>query len=631
MNNEKSFIESAREMVDVYRKKDLNDPEIAAQFSESLNELSNCLGEEERWEEAALVTYEALKFDRKLALEIPDHFFYGLTSIENHWNNLRKLKRFNEALIVSKNAIEDLKILKGKSPWVDDWIEARLLHLYSESLWETGSRKESFDVAEQEIKIHRSETDNHKKTSLLTENYFRLARALESLAQKLVLDNQFEESFDAYAELILIYKNIIKIQPIQKYLWEFSNTMSDYAIALKKAGRKKEYLTTLREVIEINRKLCDGEKSNYSGLTNKEIQEIKVLLENIKPENLNGFEARDEKQKVLRRAGEILWKAGHQDAALKIMLARINIFKQAYPIDNNPYLEDIAYDLNNYCIRLIAADRLNEALEICNESIEIKTMLTNRNFDKHADSLVNSLQNKSLILSKMKLLKESIPVIEKALEISRKYYLNDNKEFSLNHLAICLNSYALRLKEAGQVEAALTTVSEEIEIRIKLTNTEEFRFGRLNDLANSLTFRSDLFNELNQISEAIKTSLEGINIQREVVLKKPSEYFYSCLLKNLKKYQTLLNEAGSTADAKVISEEILEVDKKHKIIEKKYNSGFKSINLKNLELSLLKYRDELREDGEHEESEKINKELISLRLEMKSYAPYPDPNLKTFL
>lgn len=631
MNNQNNLIKSARETVDSYRKKDLNNPEFAAQLSESLNDLSNYLGEVERWGEALLATKEALVIDRKLAFENADYFFNFTTSVENHWNNFRKLKQFNEALSLSKNGVEDLKILKSKNMDVYDWSEARMLHLYSESLWDTGSRKESYDVAEQEIRIYRSRTNNHKKSSLLSEYYLDLARAIESLANKLVEDNQFEDSFDAYAESIQIYKNLTKIQSNQNILWEHSRTLKNYGFLLKKTDRQKELLATLKDEIEINRNLCKEEKSIFSGLTIKEIQEVKALLENDNIENLNGYDLINEKQKVLRRAEETLWKSGHKDAALKLMLARINIFKNKYPIDNSPYLEEIAYGLNNYCLRLLKVEKHKEALEACNESIVIKNKLAKQNPEKYSESLVNSLENQALILSKLGNHKESIETMKDALEISQNNFSHKYSEYSDKYFADCLNSYSCRLKEANLKEEAIRVSAEEIKIRRIIAKTKKDNASRVNELANSLTNYGNYLSELNRTSDAIEATLEGINIQREITSKKPSEYYYSSLLNNLKKYKALLVLTGLAEKVTEIDQEIIEVEKKHKQLEAKLASIPKFLYLKNLEASLIRYLSELRDAGEYEELGIISKELINLRLEIESCTPSSERNKKTFL
>ncbi len=293
--------------------------------------------------------------------------------------------------------------------------------------------------------------------------------------------------------------------------------------------------------------------------------------------------------------------AGRPAEALEVCEESVEICRVLAEADP-AYAPSLAGALNNLSGRLADAGRPAEALEVCEESVEICRPLAEADPAAHVPSLAGALNNLSVRLADAGRPAEALEVCEESVETYRPLAEADPAAHVPN-LASALYNLSLRLADAGRQAEALEVGEKSVQAYRHLVETNPAAYApylaiALNNLALCLA-------DVRRQTEALETSKESVEIGRllaeaNFVAHAPS------LASALNNLSLRLADAGRQTEALEASKESVEIYR-HLVETNPAVHAFDLVrSLKNLARRLS----EAGRDGEAEKARREAAELL---------------------
>ena len=172
--------------------------------------------------------------------------------------------------------------------------------------------------------------------------------------------------------------------------------------------------------------------------------------------------------------------------------------------------------------------------------------------DNEQATILNSLSNR---LGESGDSVAALTTISEAVEIRRRLAHANPARFE-PELAGSLNNLSNRLREAGDGAAALTTITEAVEIRRRLAHANSARFEP--ELAQSLHNMSNILSDAGDSAVALTTITEAVEIRRRLAHANPAR-FEQELAQSLNNMSHGLSKAGDSAAALTTITEAVEI------------------------------------------------------------------------
>ncbi|WP_249039729.1 tetratricopeptide repeat protein [Archangium gephyra] len=434
--------------------------------------------------------------------------------------NLSELGKREEALEVTRKAVEAYRALAARNPDVFRSYLAKSLDNLGNRLSEQGRRQEALEATREALELHRALAARNPDT-------FRpyLAANLNNLGVRLGELGKREEALEATREAVELRRALAKRNPdaFQPYL---AKSLNNLGARLSEQGRMEEALEAAREAVEAYRALAKRNPDGFRLYLAMSLNNLGAML--IGPE-------REEALAVTREAVET-YRA----------LAERN------PDAFQPYL---AVGLNNLGARLGEQGRSEEALEVAREAFELHRSLAERNPDVFRPYLAVSLSSLGARLSELGRKEEALDATREAVELRRAMAERNPDTFRPN-LAKSLNNLGARLSELGRREEALEATREAVELRRAMAerNPDAFR----PDLAVSLNSLGARLSELGRREEALEATREAVELRRALAERNP-DAFRPDLAMSLNNLGSMLSEQGRREEALATAEEAIEL------------------------------------------------------------------------
>jgi hypothetical protein len=208
--------------------------------------------------------------------------------------------------------------------------------------------------------------------------------------------------------------------------------------------------------------------------------------------------------------------------------------------------------------RLANASRLEEALAATGEAAEIWRRLTADRPDAVEPILATTLENLSVLFSRLGRAEEALVAVEEAAEIWRRLTADRPGAFEPD-LASALSNLGNRLSEVGRLEEALAAVAEAAEIWRPLAAAAPAASEP--GLARALGNLGLMMSGLGRAEEALAATAEATEIYRRLAVARPaaSEPDLAALLSNL---GNQLSEVGRLEEALAAAEEATEIGRR---------------------------------------------------------------------
>ncbi|MFD7507627.1 DUF3856 domain-containing protein [Streptomyces sp. NPDC059850] len=222
-------------------------PDLAA----SLNNLSNCLGDLGRREEALGAIGEAVEIRRDLVRDRPDVFRPDLAmSLNNLSIRLGDLGRREEALGAIGEAVEIRRDLVRDRPDVFRPDLASSLNNLSIHLAALGRWEEALEAIGEALEVYRELARDRPDA-------FRpdVAMCLNNLSNRLAALGRWEEALRAIGEALEVYRELARDRP-DAFRPTLAGSLHNLAISLGDLGRQEEALEAIGESVEIRHELA---------------------------------------------------------------------------------------------------------------------------------------------------------------------------------------------------------------------------------------------------------------------------------------------------------------------------------------------------------------------------------------
>ncbi|TFK21908.1 hypothetical protein FA15DRAFT_672120 [Coprinopsis marcescibilis] len=240
-----------------------------------------------------------------------------------------------------------------------------------------------------------------------------------------------------------------------------------------------------------------------------------------------------------------VWVPDERFSVLAESLETFHRLAETDPAKYEPALSDI---LNNYAVWLGSVGRIEDALRMGQEAVEIRRRLVAAHPEKYEAHLASSLCNLARYFVPKRMEKAVSPVLE-SLTIRRR--ISSKYGDGLDTLiAESLHHYALYLLLVRKNEEALEPAHQAVVIRSRLAEQDPENFEH--HLAWSLFRLSECYFTLDRHDDAISVVLQTIELQRHLVRESldPSP-FQELLSSSLFHYARCLSHMGRPRDALV--------------------------------------------------------------------------------
>ena len=234
--------------------------------------------------------------------------------------------------------------------------------------------------------------------------------------------------------------------------------------------------------------------------------------------------AGSEPQTVARwadRAGMRLAAAGRPTEALQVTQEAVDIYRDLDAASPDLYRPDLARALDNLAVWLWELGHTADALPVTREAVGIYQKLAGISPDRYRPDLARALDNLGVWLSELGEPLEALPVTQEAVVIGRELEAQ-SPGFRDHNLAQALGNLGVRFSELGRPDEALPVTQEAVETYRELTETSPDRYRP--DLARALDNLGVRFSELGRPDEALPATQEAVEIYRELTATSPDRY-----------------------------------------------------------------------------------------------------------
>ncbi|WP_440086794.1 tetratricopeptide repeat protein [Streptosporangium sp. LJ11] len=388
-----SAVESAAQQVIIARKS--ND---LTKLANSLNILTNALGNLGRHHEQLPIAQEVVSLRRSLATDDPAY----LPGLADSLNNLSvafgNLGRHHEQLPIAQEVVSLRRSLATDDPAYLPGLASSLSNL-SLAFGNLGRHHERLPAAQEAVSLYRSlSTDNPAHLPGLANSLNNLSVALRHLGRH-------HERLPAAQEAVSLYRSLSTDNPA--HLPGLANSLNNLSVALGSLGRHHERLLAAQEAVSFHRFLAADNPAHPDALANgldnlgnalgdlgryherlpitQEAVSLYRSLSTNNPAHLNDL------ARSLDNLGVAFGSLGNHREQLLLAQKAVSLWR-SLATENPAYLPDLASSLNNLSATLGDLDRHHEDLPLAQEAVSLYRSLTTDN-PAHADKLAYSLDN----------------------------------------------------------------------------------------------------------------------------------------------------------------------------------------------------------------------------------------------
>ncbi|KZP14494.1 TPR-like protein [Athelia psychrophila] len=377
----------------------------------SLNNLSNCLSDYGRQQEALVAIQEAVGLFRARATERPAAFNAALAnSLNNLSNRLSDHGRQEEALAVIEEAVGLFRARATERPAAFNAALANSLNNLSNRLSDHGRQEEALAAIQEAVGLRRALAAERPAAfnAVLAESLNNLSECLSDLGRQ-------EEALAAIQEAVGLHRALATERPaafnaaLAQSLNNLSNRLSDH-------GRQEEALVAIQEAVGLRRALAAERPAAFDA----------VLAES------------------LNNLSECLSDLGRQEEALAAIQEAVGLHRARATERPAALNADLAVSLNNLSARLSDHGRQEEALAAIQEAVVLRRALAAERPAAFNVVLARSIYNLSLHLADHGREEEALAAIHEAVDLYRALAAdrpamhNADLIDALEHLSDCL-------------------------------------------------------------------------------------------------------------------------------------------------------------------------------------------------
>lgn len=414
-----------------------------------------------------------------------------VTSLGGAYENLSRLVFFNlEWAEIAKNPEKSTEYL---SRAVEDdfqrlgpeYAEAR----FNEALlaWQEGRADDSAEAAKVAIDTWRRLSSTDVKSFGM-----KLAKARSFLSERLNEAGDIPGSTLQAIEAINAYRALHQTDPIGSDE-EVATGLGELATRLYENGEIESANEALKESINIERTLAHSDPKFLSSLARK--------LYNLSNQLISVEQVAD---------------------ALSAINEAVDIYRGLTLSNREMFEPELGLSLNTYSGCLLETGDVDGALEASRQAVEIFSRLTQQDLTQYESDLASSYNDLLDGLSRVEIseVEGAINTVRGAVNYFKDLAAKDRRYEP--DLAKSLNMLPEPLKKQGEVEEALRTQLEAVEIFRRLKQQNQTRFEP--ELALSLINASKLFLDNNNISNSRDMAAESLEILERLSRRSPALY-----------------------------------------------------------------------------------------------------------
>jgi hypothetical protein len=494
-----------------------------ANLAGSLNTLSACLSDLNRWEEAAAAIQEAITIQRRLAEDDPFYEIFLATALSGLGVDLLRLGQQQKALAAAQEAVSILRRPPRTDP-VDhkEALATSLLHLAT-ILADAAMPQQALAAAREAVRILRRLAKANPAAYEPTlaaalsnlgaglSGVSRPSKALAASREAVALWRQLakanptahdpglaaalanlsadqwhlglrEQSVSANHEAISIYRRLARADPVAHQA-TLAASLFDLSLRLLALWRPDQALPPAREAVEIGRHLANSDPAQEADFASS-------------LDNLSNVLSR------LRRTDE----AAATDAEAVTVYRHL---AETDPATNEP---ELAASLTNLGARMSDLGRWDDALAAAEDAAGLYRRLAEAD-GGYEPALARALFNLARIYSGLDRPTEAVPVAHEAVTAYRRLVRVDPAA-NESGLAASLSNLSADLNRLGRPEEALTGMREVLGIRRRQAKAAPA--AREAELGRSENNLAAILSELGQHEEALAVTSEAVALWRRL-------------------------------------------------------------------------------------------------------------------
>ncbi|MEU4407042.1 tetratricopeptide repeat protein [Streptosporangium sp. NPDC023963] len=255
--------------------------------------------------------------------------------------------------------------------------------------------------------------------------------------------------------------------------------------------------------------------------------------------------------------------------------------------------------------RLVNAGQHEPALAATQEAVALYGELARLNRTAHLPHLAMSLNTHAVRLAEVGRRDEAVPVSHEAVTLYQEL-VRLNRTAHLPNLAASLNNHAMRLAEVGRRDEAVPVSHEAVTLYQELVQLN--RTAHLPNLTASLNNHAALLAEVGRRDEAVPVSHEAVTLRQELVRLNRAAHLPD-LTASLNNHAALLAEVGRRDEAIPVSHEAV-------TLYEELVGLNRAAYLPDLARSLNNHANRLAEVGRRDEAVPVSHEAVALRQEL---------------
>jgi tetratricopeptide (TPR) repeat protein len=360
-----------------------------------------------------------------------------------------------------------------------------------------------------------------------TQDPLTRARIRDRLATRLTYSGLHQEALDTIQVALPDWRYLAQADSVG-YEPELGRVLGHLASELRLVGRREEALARAVEAVEI-------------------------------------LQRHPQHELELARSTDLLsvcqQELGRQDEAVAMLSSRsIAIYRQLAQANPHEYEPGLARALNNLGIHWRNAGRLNEAMALFREAVEVNRRLARGNAAAHDPELAITLNSLGNLLLEMGQHDQALLIVKEAVEVNRRLAAA-NPDAHEHNLAMALNTLGSSLQLLAKGRDALPPTEEAVEICRRLTAAnpeahEPTLALALDNLGTRLAMAATLEgrDQAEAAALALSSTEEAVGIFRRLAASSPARFEHD-LARSLNNLATWLAQVSRVDEAVTVAEE----------------------------------------------------------------------------
>ncbi|KAK0558823.1 hypothetical protein OC844_004848 [Tilletia horrida] len=562
------------EALQIFRSLDGHDHQrFKADLASALFAKAACLHLLGRRQPAMAACKEALTL-RKSACSHESASLPSLRALaESHLQLSEFCSQDNDVAIALQACVDAIKVLRSsvKRDDVTNDLLATAQLVYATNLRQRHQVQRAAEATREAVQIYRtlSTHDGDAYGGLLARALCRLGQdELDLHPSSLTLASPRLAEHPAlitYAEAVSSLRPL-SIISLAEYGTDLAKALLAYSTCLSTAGRERESVSVVRESLQILKDVArqfplneddyvkgllrlsaalSREGTPQEGLAvSEELVEMQRKRAAIQPEAYQADLAR-----ALCNHSFFLDAAGKGDEALQICEESVQVLRVAVARnDGKATRTDLALAVRQLAGRHRAAGQMQEALGKLQEAVELMRSVSERQSGLIVDlsssevNLGRSLRDLAIILGSLERHDQGVLVVKDSVRVFRTLEAMEPGMHQID-LAKSLNEMANRLAEAGQRLDAVYTAKEAVALWQDINQMQEPQPRHLPDLAFSTWALSRRLSDMEEFGEAARTIEPAVSIFSELAKEQP-ERWQTHLEGAMSTQMHLLHESG---------------------------------------------------------------------------------------